>query len=150
MSTPVSASAFASPSVRRTQLSPIANEEEELVYDSGAEWAARMCGATSPPPPYEADTELVPLTAWDAKREAAMARLGAPAQQPSSAYAPGPYSGELPHSRSAAGGGGPLDARQPVIGDWSAYQEIQPEPLRRAAPEAPVARTAQAGAMLGR
>ena len=77
-------------------------------------------------------------TAWDAKREAAMARLGAPAQQPSSAYAPGPYSGELPHSRPAAGGGEPLEARPSVIGDWSAYQEIHPEQLRRAAPEPPV------------
>ena len=31
-----------------------------------------------------------------------------------------------------------MDAHQPGIGDWSAYQEIQPEQLRRAAPEASV------------
>ena len=136
-STPVSAPAYASPSVQRMQFSPIASEEESL-YDSGAEWAARQCGAMTQPPPYEAATELQPLTAWVAKREAERARLGACAQQPSSAYAPGLYSGELLHDRAAAGGGGPLDAHQPGNGDWSAYQEIPPEQLRRTAPEASV------------
>ena len=31
-----------------------------------------------------------------------------------------------------------MDARPPVIGDWSAYREIHPEQLRRAVSEPPV------------
>ena len=136
-STPVSAHAYVSPSVQRTQFSPIASEEE-LLYDSGAEWAARQCGAMTQPPPYEEVTELQPLAAWDARREAERAGMGAYAQQPSFAYAPGQYSGEPLHDRAAARGGGPLDAHQPSNGDRRAHQEIPPDQLCRTAPEASV------------
>ena len=148
-STPVSAHAYGSPSVQRLQFDPIASEEEGP-YDSGAEWGARRCGGMPQPPPYDEVTQLQPLAAWDARREAERAGMGAYAQQPSFAYAPGQYSGEPLHDRAAARGGGPLDAHQPSNGEWRAHQEIPPDQLRRTAPEASVHAHAQAGATVGR
>ena len=96
-STPVSAHAYGSLSVQRLQFDPIASEEEGP-YDSGAEWGARRCGGMPQPPPYDEVTQLQPLAAWDARREAERAGMGAYAQQPSFAYAPGQYL-RIPHKR---------------------------------------------------
>ena len=111
MSTPVSAPAQSPPSVRQTQLSPIASEEE-YTYDSDAEWEARRRGSDSPPPPYDADTEMAELVALSEKlREEAMAAGGDYASPPSSAHAQRHSSSGSLRTRPAANGEETLDAR---------------------------------------
>ena len=137
MSTPVSAPAQSPPSVRQTQLSPIASEEE-FTYDSDAEREARRRDSDSPPPPYDADTEMAELVALSEKiREEATAARGDYASPPSSAHAQRHASSGFLRTRPAASGEETLDAHPPVIGEWSAYREILTDQLRRTGTRTP-------------
>ena len=102
------------------QLSPIASEQE-FTYDSDAKREGRQRESDSPPPPYDADTELVEYTAMSAKlrAEAAGAR-DVHVSSPSSASARRHSGGGSLRTGSAASDEETLNAHSPCRRGWSA------------------------------